>query len=164
LTSRQDETHRKARPAKLLAESNLDKHGVFFDYAARMFLNVHRLNAQDTRHNYREERRIAMGMMKGACLSRPIRLRLYPAHPPVLTLDQTKRLEAVPIDYLASAMVTWQAVFTIQGVAASSSPATPYARPRQADRPPHDGSRAQRPDAFRHLACLTYKPLIHIII
>jgi hypothetical protein len=59
-------------------------------------------------------------------------LRLDPAHPPAMTPDQAKRLEAIPIDY--SAMVTLLATWTIEDVAASDSPAVPYARPRQAER------------------------------
>lgn len=50
-------------PAK--AESNFDKHGISFDYATRVFLDARRLDARDTRHNYREERRITMGVIEG---------------------------------------------------------------------------------------------------
>jgi len=45
--------------------SNLDKHGISFDYAARVFLGAHRLDARDTRRNHREERRITVGVIEG---------------------------------------------------------------------------------------------------
>jgi len=43
------------------AAQNVAKHGVPFDYAARVFLDTHRLDSEDTRRDYREERRITMG-------------------------------------------------------------------------------------------------------
>jgi uncharacterized protein len=45
--------------------SNLDKHGISLDYATRMFLGAHRLDARDTRRDHREERRITMGVIEG---------------------------------------------------------------------------------------------------
>jgi uncharacterized DUF497 family protein len=46
------------------AEQNLAKHGVPFEYAARVFLDPHRLDSEDTRYNYREERRITVGRIE----------------------------------------------------------------------------------------------------
>jgi uncharacterized protein len=43
------------------AAQNFAKHGVPFDYAARVFLDTHRLDNEDTRRDYREERRITTG-------------------------------------------------------------------------------------------------------
>jgi uncharacterized DUF497 family protein len=45
------------------AERNLVKHGVPFEYAARAFLR--RLDSEDTRRDYREERRLALGEIEG---------------------------------------------------------------------------------------------------
>jgi uncharacterized protein len=50
-------------PAK--AASNLRKHGVPFLYATRVFLDAHRLDQEDRRRTYREERRLTMGMIEG---------------------------------------------------------------------------------------------------
>jgi uncharacterized protein len=50
-------------PAK--AASNLQKHGVSFEYAARVFLDLHRQDGVDTRHRYGEERRITVGVIEG---------------------------------------------------------------------------------------------------
>lgn len=47
------------------AAQNVAKHGVPFEYAARVFLDTHRLDSEDTRRDYREERRIAMGKIEG---------------------------------------------------------------------------------------------------
>ena len=43
------------------AAKNLESHGVPFDYAARVFLDLHRLETQDLREDYREERFITLG-------------------------------------------------------------------------------------------------------
>lgn len=47
------------------AEQNLVKHGVPFEYAARVFLDPRRLDGEDTRRDYREERRLAFGEIEG---------------------------------------------------------------------------------------------------
>jgi uncharacterized protein len=47
------------------AAQNVAKHGVPFEYAARVFLDPHRLDGEDTRRDYREERRITMGKIEG---------------------------------------------------------------------------------------------------
>jgi uncharacterized DUF497 family protein len=46
------------------AAQNVAKHGVPFEYAARVFLDPHRLDSEDTRRDYREERRITMGRIE----------------------------------------------------------------------------------------------------
>jgi len=43
------------------AEQNLAKHGVTFDYAARLFLDPGRIDREDYRRDYREERRVVLG-------------------------------------------------------------------------------------------------------
>jgi uncharacterized DUF497 family protein len=40
---------------------NVAKHGVAFDYATRVFLDFDRIDHEDRRHDYGEERRIALG-------------------------------------------------------------------------------------------------------
>ena len=50
-------------PAK--AAANLQKHGVPFEYAARVFLDSHRQDHVDRRHTYGEERRITIGNIDG---------------------------------------------------------------------------------------------------
>jgi uncharacterized protein len=47
------------------AATNLEKHGVSFDYATAVFLDPHRQDGRDTRHNYGEERRITVGVIDG---------------------------------------------------------------------------------------------------
>ena len=47
------------------ATSNLQKHGVPFDYAARVFLDHQRQDGVDGRHHYGEERRITVGVIEG---------------------------------------------------------------------------------------------------
>ena len=47
------------------ATQNVVKHGVPFEYAARVFLNPYRLDSADTRHDYREERRLTLGAIDG---------------------------------------------------------------------------------------------------
>jgi uncharacterized protein len=47
------------------AGRNVAKHGVPFEYAARVFLDPLRLAAEDTRHTYGEERRITIGRIEG---------------------------------------------------------------------------------------------------
>ena len=41
------------------AAQNVVKHGVPFDYAARVFLDPHRLDSADTRRDYQEGERSA---------------------------------------------------------------------------------------------------------
>ena len=47
------------------AAQNVAKHGVPFEYASRVFMDTHRLDSEDTRRDYREERRITMGKIEG---------------------------------------------------------------------------------------------------
>jgi uncharacterized DUF497 family protein len=47
------------------AASNLQKHGVPFEYAARVFLDQRRQDGVDRRHTYGEERRITIGSIEG---------------------------------------------------------------------------------------------------
>jgi len=47
------------------AEQNVVKHGVPFEYAARVFRDEHRLDAPDARHDYGEERRLTLGEIEG---------------------------------------------------------------------------------------------------
>lgn len=46
------------------AEQNVAKHGVPFEYAARVFDDPHRLDIEDGRRDYREERRITIGRIE----------------------------------------------------------------------------------------------------
>jgi uncharacterized protein len=47
------------------AADNLRKHGVPFEYATRVFLDLHRLDRADSRRIYGEERRITLGAIEG---------------------------------------------------------------------------------------------------
>jgi uncharacterized DUF497 family protein len=47
------------------ATQNVAKHGVLFEYAVRVFLDPHRLDSEDTRRDYSEERRFTLGMVEG---------------------------------------------------------------------------------------------------
>lgn len=47
------------------AASNLQKHGVSFEYATRVFLDQRSQDGIDRRHRYGEERRITMGSIEG---------------------------------------------------------------------------------------------------
>jgi uncharacterized DUF497 family protein len=47
------------------ARQNIAKHGVPFEYATRVFLDLHRLDTEDTRRDYGEERRLALGKIEG---------------------------------------------------------------------------------------------------
>jgi uncharacterized protein len=49
-------------PAK--AASNLEKHGVSFEYATRVFLDAHRQDGVDRRRQYGEERRTTIGIIE----------------------------------------------------------------------------------------------------
>jgi uncharacterized DUF497 family protein len=42
------------------ARQNIAKHGVPFEYASRVFLDLHRLDTEDTRRDYGEERRLCV--------------------------------------------------------------------------------------------------------
>lgn len=44
---------------------NIAKHGVPFEYAARVFLDEQRLDAVDDRRDYGEERRLTLGKIEG---------------------------------------------------------------------------------------------------
>jgi uncharacterized DUF497 family protein len=46
------------------AARNLAKHGIAFEYAARAFLDSNRLDSEDNRRNYREERRLTLGKIE----------------------------------------------------------------------------------------------------
>jgi len=46
------------------AAQNLAKHGVPFEYATRVFLDRHRIESEDERHDYEEERRITLGRIE----------------------------------------------------------------------------------------------------
>jgi hypothetical protein len=47
------------------ARQNIAKHGVPFEYAARIFLDSHRLDAEDVRRDYGETRRSTLGKIEG---------------------------------------------------------------------------------------------------
>jgi len=47
------------------ARQNIAKHGVPFEYAARVFLDSHRMDAEDARRDYGEERRLTLGKIEG---------------------------------------------------------------------------------------------------
>jgi len=47
------------------AEQNIVKHGVPFEYATRVFLDSHYLDVEDERREYKEKRRIVLGMIEG---------------------------------------------------------------------------------------------------
>ena len=47
------------------AAQNIAKHGVPFDYAARVFLDPYRLDSEDKRRDYSEERRLTLGTIEG---------------------------------------------------------------------------------------------------
>jgi uncharacterized DUF497 family protein len=47
------------------AAQNVAKHGLPFEYAARVFLDLQRLHAEDARHDYGEERRLTLGKIEG---------------------------------------------------------------------------------------------------
>lgn len=47
------------------AAQNIAKHGVPFDYAARVFLDPNRLDVEDARRDYNEERRLTLGIIEG---------------------------------------------------------------------------------------------------
>jgi uncharacterized protein len=47
------------------AAQNIVKHGVPFEYAARVFLDPERLDVPDSRHDYGEERRLTLGNIEG---------------------------------------------------------------------------------------------------
>ena len=47
------------------ATQNVVKHRVPFDYAVRVFLDAHRLDSEDSRRDYREERRMVLGKIDG---------------------------------------------------------------------------------------------------
>ena len=44
---------------------NLRKHGVPFEYATRIFLDPSRLDREDTREDYGEERHVTLGAIEG---------------------------------------------------------------------------------------------------
>ena len=47
------------------ARQNIAKHGVPFEYATRIFLDLHRLDAEDARRDYGEQRRLTLGKIEG---------------------------------------------------------------------------------------------------
>jgi len=50
------------------AAQNIAKLGVPFDYAAQVFLDPHRLDSEDERRDYKEERRLTLGKIEGRLL------------------------------------------------------------------------------------------------
>lgn len=46
-------------------KQNVAKHGVPFDYAARVFLDPDRIDREDDRHSYNEERWITLDRIEG---------------------------------------------------------------------------------------------------
>jgi uncharacterized protein len=46
------------------AAQNVAKHGVLFEYAVRVFLDPHRLDSEDTRRDYGEERWLSLGRIE----------------------------------------------------------------------------------------------------
>ena len=47
------------------AAQNFAKHGVPFEYAARIFLDPQRLDSEDTRRDYSEKRWLTLGRIEG---------------------------------------------------------------------------------------------------
>ena len=47
------------------AAQNIAKHGVPFEYGARVFLDPHRVDSEDERRDYHEERRLTLGKIEG---------------------------------------------------------------------------------------------------
>jgi uncharacterized protein len=47
------------------AERNVLKHGVVFEYATRMFSDPNRIDREDGRRDYSEERRVTFGKIEG---------------------------------------------------------------------------------------------------
>jgi len=47
------------------AARNVARHGVPFEYAVRVFLDPRRLDAEDARRDYGEERRLTVGTIEG---------------------------------------------------------------------------------------------------
>jgi len=47
------------------AAENVAKHGVPFEFAARVFLDPHRTDGEDARQDYSEERRLTLGKIEG---------------------------------------------------------------------------------------------------
>lgn len=47
------------------AAQNIAKHGVPFEYAARVFVDPYRLDSEDQRREYSEQRRIVLGKVEG---------------------------------------------------------------------------------------------------
>ncbi len=56
------------------AAQNVAKHGVPFEYAARVFLDPVRLDSEDERRDYKEERRITLGIEGGSLRSPTLRV------------------------------------------------------------------------------------------
>ena len=50
------------------AAQNIAKHAVPFDYAMRVFLDPNRLDREDARRDYREQRRVTLGKIDGRSL------------------------------------------------------------------------------------------------
>jgi uncharacterized DUF497 family protein len=94
------------------AAQNIAKHGVPFEYAARVFLDLRRLDSGDTRRDYSEERRLTLGKIEGrlfvvAYTARGKLIRLISARKAneldpkklrQLTPAEARRLKAAPID------------------------------------------------------------------
>ncbi len=68
------------------AISNFDKHGVRFVSAVEVFSDPRRVDTEDQRYEYNEERRVTMGMIEGqlfvvAYTTRGESIRLISARP-----------------------------------------------------------------------------------
>jgi uncharacterized protein len=81
--------------------SNLDKHGISFDYVTRMFLDAHRLDARDTRRNQCEEHRITMGMIAGRLF-----VVAYTPRRPVIRVISARKANARETDTALSRTVS----------------------------------------------------------
>lgn len=109
---------------KAKATENLKKHAVPFEYASRVFDDPQRVDREDGRHDYKEDRRTVVGSIdgrlyvviyteRGAAIrlisarkanvreqkNAVIRFKRDPENPPQLTPEQAERLSAMPIDY-----------------------------------------------------------------
>jgi uncharacterized DUF497 family protein len=100
------------------AAQNASKHGVPFEYAARVFLDPHRLDREDNRRDYKEERRLTLGkieerlfaiaytargkVIRRTNVSRESTMKTYELDPKnlrQLTPAELRRLDSTPIDY-----------------------------------------------------------------
>lgn len=71
------------------ALSNLSKHGIGFEYAARIFLDVDRVDFDVTRNEDGEERRKTVGMIDGRVFT-----VVYTRREPVIRIISARRCNA----------------------------------------------------------------------